>query len=470
MDAAERKEYHRQQYLKRQEALNELTFLCVHYPWIASDALHGKHCKYCLFSSNSPADVLSTTGYRDDPIPHEDKLKEHQKHEKHTLNVTNAALKKQGKDSQLKLDGSFKTGDANVYLTITPEDELYARTIRTVHILVSRLLSLNDLEPLLRLQWANGLIVSFDHCGYGDVSEGGLTTWLEAGAHIFQAMKHDQIKNSVMIQLFPNGVPFGWMGDGSTDAQCREKEAVAVRFMGPQGRPITHLHDLPELDLSDSADGRSPDAKCIHACYVKSISKLNVYEGLLFKSDWKEASVGVSFDGASVMMGSQNGVVKLLKDDVKSHPLIGVHGVAHVEQLAMADSFKEVDYYDEWRMSVQEVYVYYNGSGKKRFGLEIVANELDASLLKLKGSHGIRWAAAQARTLEALMKDLHVIVLDLEVTAKGQSGLTLTQLTPSTLSSARPSLKALIQANGSRRQSETLRRVVMALRQTTSLW
>ena len=40
------------------------------------------------------------------------------------------------------------------------------------------------------------------------------------------------------------------------------------------------------------------------------------------------------------------------------------------------------------------MYVYYSHSGKKTFGMAEVAKELDTTLLKLKGSHGIRWAAA----------------------------------------------------------------------------
>ena len=80
---------------------------------------------------------------------------------------------------------------------------------------------------------------------------------------------------------------------------------------------------------------------------------------------------------------------------------------------------------------MQAVYMNYNLSGKKRFGLEEVANELDSALLKLQGSHGIRWAAAQAKTLKALIVDLPVVVVDLERTAKAQLGLSLSQLTPS---------------------------------------
>ena len=105
--------------------------------------------------------------------------------------------------------------------------------------------------------------------------------------------------------------------------------------------------------------------------------------------------------------------------------------VSLARQLALGSAFAEVGYYEEWRGIVQEVFVYYSGSGKKRFGLEEVANALDDKLLKIKGTHGIRWAAAQARTLVALMADLPSVVVDLEATAKASVGCEFSLLTPS---------------------------------------
>ena len=52
-------------------------------------------------------------------------------------------------------------------------------------------------------------------------------------------------------------------------------------------------------------------------------------------------------------------------------------------------------------------------------------------LLKIKGTHGIRWAASQAATLTALMADLPSVVVDLEQTAKATVGCEYTLLTPS---------------------------------------
>ena len=106
--------------------------------------------------------------------------------------------------------------------------------------------------------------------------------------------------------------------------------------------------------MKESHDGRSPDAQCIEACYVKSISQLDSYPGLLLNSSWKDAMVGTSFDGASVMMGTQNGTAARLKRQINGYSST-IHAVAHVQQLADADAFDEVDFFKEWRQGVQEV-------------------------------------------------------------------------------------------------------------------
>lgn len=145
--------------------------------------------------------------------------------------------------------------------------------------------------------------------------------------------------------------------------------------------------------------------------------------------NWQRALVGGSFDGASVMLGAQNGVTAKLTALVPW--FLAIHGIAHVTQLAVGDAFNLLPYYAEWKLVVQEVHVYYNGSGKKRHSLETCANEMDASLLKTSGTHGIRWAAAQARSIRAIQLDLPVIVVDLEITVKTELGITFTTLTAS---------------------------------------
>ena len=131
------------------------------------------------------------------------------------------------------------------------------------------------------------------------------------------------------------------------------------------------------------------------------------------------------------MLGCQNGVAKKLMS-MTENMRIAIHAAAHLTQLGNADAFSLNDYYvNEWKPTVQETYVEYAKSGKKRFGLDEVAREIGEQLLKLTSSHGIRWAAAQANTIKALLQDLPSIVVDLEYRAKTELGLHYTQLTPS---------------------------------------
>ena len=53
-----------------------------------------------------------------------------------------------------------------------------------------------------------------------------------------------------------------------------EKEAIALRGVGDDGLPFTGMWDLAVLDLAESVDGHSPDAKCIFACYGDSLKEL----------------------------------------------------------------------------------------------------------------------------------------------------------------------------------------------------
>ena len=161
--------------------------------------------------------------------------------------------------------------------TITSEENLYFVTIRTVHTICKEQMALTKMLPLIELQHATGVMVSYKHGGSGSqgaLGEGALTDWLHAGAVVFMRRMRDRASNSIMASLFPSGIIFGSLGDGSNDRSLREQEASVLRFIGSDGLPYNTLHSLLELDLTDSTDGRSPDAKCITAAYVRSYEQL----------------------------------------------------------------------------------------------------------------------------------------------------------------------------------------------------
>ena len=58
-----------------------------------------------------------------------------------------------------------------------------------------------------------------------------------------------------------------------------------------------------------------------------------------------------------------------------------------------------------------QVYLEFHLSGKKRHSLEEIANEMKERLLKIGGTHGIRWAASQARLI-LLILNLSPTLLD----------------------------------------------------------
>lgn len=147
----------------------------------------------------------------------------------------------------------------------------------------------------------------------------------------------------------------------------------------------------------------------------------------LHNGEWCSALVGASFDGASVMLGKNRGLAAKMQDVAPC--AVFLHAAAHVVQLATGEAFKVVEYVEEWRRIVQDVYCHYNQSGKKKFGLEEVAKALDITdLLKVQGTHGIRWVASQRSTITALMRDLRAIIVDLELTAKRACGCEFTTL------------------------------------------
>lgn len=234
MDAAQLKHYKQSRYELTKNTKQDGYFDA--YAWLSTDAVHGAHCKHCIVAKVKSSDKLATTGYgfegegaerKPVPIPSEQKLKAHEAKQSHKDNVMKA-------EQQKGVNQNSNSGGLQTFMTITPEDELYARTIRTVHLISKRQLSLNDMQHLLELQSANGLVVSYDHCSCGSsVEDGGLSTWLQAGANYFHAQQRDRAQSSLMRALFPSGVPIGLMGDGSNDRSLSEQEAVVHRYAPP---------------------------------------------------------------------------------------------------------------------------------------------------------------------------------------------------------------------------------------------
>ena len=259
----------------------------------------------------------------------------------------------------MSAQGDNIDGNIKLFGSVSSEDDLYFKTIRTVHTICVEKIAPIKSNALLELQLANGCSISLGHINRSsELGSGGITDWLHAGAIVWHRKMREYAKNSIMASLFPNGLVFSSLGDGSNDRSLIEQEASVFRFIGPDGMPYMAFDTLLSLDLDKSDDGRSPDATCIAAAYMKSYDKLEEHKGFLHFGKWRSSLIASSWDGASVMSGEKNGVAKKLKDEAPHH--ISVHAAAHVQQLALSDAFKTVPYYETWRATLQEVYVYYH--------------------------------------------------------------------------------------------------------------
>ena len=108
----------------------------------------------------------------------------------------------------------------------------------------------------------------------------------------------------------------------------------------------------------------------------------------------------------------------------------GVHGVAHVVELAWADALKGEPLIDEMVETNQMAYVHYAGSGKKKLTYSAMCARLGEEQHDLISLHGIRWRESSYRSARNLLLSWHARTTDLLEEASVEIGLKLTPLSP----------------------------------------
>ena len=126
-------------------------------------------------------------------------------------------------------------------------------------------------------------------------------------------------------------------------------------------------------------------------------------------------------------LGEKGGVVALLKKEVPH--IKGIHGVAHVVELAWADATKGEPLIDEMHETNQMAYVHYAGSGKKKLMYSACCSALGEEEHELITMHGIRWREASHRASKNLLRSWQARTMDLFEEASVEIGLRLTPLT-----------------------------------------
>lgn len=138
-------------------------------------------------------------------------------------------------------------------------------------------------------------------------------------------------QRNITLSLVEKAQFLSMISDGSTDSSHREAEICYVR-LAVHGEILTKFVGLKNIGKAN-ADGIS--------------QALTTMMTGSFGSVWKTKVVGFGTDGASVMMGSNNGTVKKMKDQLARPYIVAVHCSAHRLELAYKGACKQIALYEK---------------------------------------------------------------------------------------------------------------------------
>jgi hypothetical protein len=110
--------------------------------------------------------------------------------------------------------------------------------------------------------------------------------------------------------------------------------------------------------------------------------------------------IGVSTDGASSMVGNENGFITFLKKDVPN--LVGVHCIAHREALAASDASKKIPELLFVEKLANKVYSWVQNSTKRNSQLIALQELMQLETLQALQIHGVRWLS-RGQVIERLV-------------------------------------------------------------------
>ena len=192
--------------------------------------------------------------------------------------------------------------------------------------------------------------------------------------------------------------------DGATDSSVTENELIYVRYLN-NGVPENHYLSIEDIENANALG----ILKCIDTAFNRA-------EIL----DWKENLVGFGSDGASVNLGSKNGVAALLKNDVPH--LVSVHCLAHRLELAANNAIKGHQIMRDIQDVLTNTYKLYHYSPKAVRELRDIADSLEEKVLKPTNLHGTRWLPRVQAALTVLMKNFTVIITHFDHIRGGRIG------------------------------------------------
>ena len=170
--------------------------------------------------------------------------------------------------------------------------------------------------------------------------------------------------------------------DESTDLSTSKQLAIAVQYLNIN----TGTMDCKFLKLLDMTTYITATAENIVTCFTS-------YLEIASPSISLHKLAGASCDGASVMLGEENGVMARMKSEVPD--LIVTHCAAHRIALAASDSAKAEPWFKRFETTLNSVYTYFSRSAVRTSELKEMQSLLDHRQLKLQRPLDTRWLSLE---------------------------------------------------------------------------
>ena len=258
--------------------------------------------------------------------------------------------------------------------------------IQNAHAIAKKARPFTDFQYLSELDIAKGLDIGAQYLNRSKCKE-----FVTSISNVERQKIRDDFKDKAKA--------FSLMSDGSTDASTVEEEILYVRYAHKGQITVTFLgiRDVPKAD-----------AKNIYSAISLILEKVLG----LSPEEWKCLLTGVASDGAAVMMGSENGVVRLLTEGKTD--VITVHCLGHRLELAFKDGVKNIKPYADLSSLLIMIFTFYRRSPLNKSKLNTVFKEMGKKPVFPKRIGGTRWIPHLLDALTNFFKGYSAITRQLE--------------------------------------------------------
>ncbi|XP_065831995.1 zinc finger protein 862-like [Oscarella lobularis] len=212
----------------------------------------------------------------------------------------------------------------------------------------------------------------------------------EQSIHEMIVVLAEVIENDILSKVRKSKF-YSIMLDETTDCTVTEQLSVHARFIDEEGKlcsSFLKIIDLlqPEIESLDSAEEDTRISAGAETVTKRVLDFLDVHS-----LDGSKI-VGIGTDGASVMIGCRNGVVKRMQNVCKA--AVGIHCAAHRLNLASTQAANSVPYVKKFNSVLRQLFDYYDNSAVRSAGLEAIRKLLQEKG-KLVAPSQTRWLSVE---------------------------------------------------------------------------